>query len=106
MAHATRSYALTRPGRYQAVQGAGWPADPAGQAVRDAAARAVDAFTAAVAAAGVPPERQIDAVRAFRAGLHGFVALELGGGFGMPQDVDASFDYLVDLLIAGLTVPR
>jgi len=106
MAHATRAYALERPGRYQAVQGGGWPADPSANAVRQAALRAVDALTGAVAAAGVPPERQIDAVRAFRAGLHGFVALELGGGFGMPQDVEESFGYLVDLLIAGLTARR
>lgn len=106
MAHATRSYALSRPGRYQAVQGAGWPTDPGANAVRDAALRAVDALTGAVAAAGVPAEQQIDAVRAFRAGLHGFVALELGGGFGMPQDIDESFHYLVDLLIAGLTARR
>jgi AcrR family transcriptional regulator len=106
MARATRAYALTHPGRYQAVQGAGWPLDPAADAVRAAAGRAVELLTEATAAAGVPPDRRIDAVRAFRAGVHGFVTLELGGGFGMPQDVDASFAYLVDLLVAGLVPPR
>ena len=106
MARATRDYARTHPGRYQAVQGGGWPLDPDAGAVQSAAARTVEVLAEAVARAGVPAERTIDAVRAFRAALHGFVALELDGGFGMPQDVDVSFDYLVDLLIAGLTSPR
>jgi AcrR family transcriptional regulator len=105
MAHATRDYARDHPGRYQAVQGGGWPLDPDADAVKAAGARTVDVFAAAVASAGVPPEHRIDAVRAFRAAIHGFVALELDGSFGLPQDVDASFDYLVDLLLAGLS-PR
>jgi AcrR family transcriptional regulator len=37
----------------------------------------------------------IDAIRALRAGLHGFVTLEAGGGFGLPVDIDRSFDRLV-----------
>ena len=37
----------------------------------------------------------IDAIRAFRAALHGFVSLEVEGGFGLPVDVDRSFDRLV-----------
>ena len=35
-------------------------------------------------------------MRAVRAAVHGFVVLELGGGFGMPEDVDASFTFLVE----------
>jgi hypothetical protein len=34
--------------------------------------------------------------------VHGFVVLELDGGFGMPDDVDVSFDFLVDGLVGGL----
>jgi hypothetical protein len=37
----------------------------------------------------------VDAIRALRAALHGFVTLEAGGGFGLPVDVDRSFDRLV-----------
>ena len=62
----------------------------------------MDELADAVAALGVPEERQIDAVRAVRAAVHGFVVLELDGGFGMPDDVDASFDFLVDGLVGGL----
>ena len=42
------------------------------------------------------------ATRAVRSALHGFVGLEAVGGFGLPQDVDPSYDWLVDLLHAGL----
>jgi hypothetical protein len=34
--------------------------------------------------------------------LHGFVALERSGGFGLPEDTDKSFATAVDMLIAGL----
>jgi hypothetical protein len=42
----------------------------------------------------------IDATRALRAGLHGFITLEALGGFGMPRDVDASFEAMVAALVA------
>ena len=44
----------------------------------------------------------IHAVRLMRSALHGFVALEAGGGFAMGQSVDETFDRLVALLDAGL----
>ncbi|WP_421742293.1 WHG domain-containing protein [Cellulomonas sp.] len=108
IAHATRDLARRSPGRYQAVQGTSWVRDPDAGAVQQAGARAVAELSTAVAALGVPDERRIDAVRAFRAAVHGFVVLELEGGFGMPDDVDASFDFLVAGLVGGLerlTVP-
>lgn len=37
----------------------------------------------------------IDAARVFRATLHGFISLEQAGGFGLPVDVDRSFDRLI-----------
>jgi len=103
MGHATRDYARATPGRYDAVQGTAWIHDPAAQDVRDASAAVVEDLTRGVEQLGVPPENRIDAVRAVRAAVHGFVVLELGGGFGMPEDVDASFSFLVDGLVGGLT---
>ncbi|MBO3100509.1 TetR/AcrR family transcriptional regulator [Cellulomonas fengjieae] len=102
MADATRAYAKAYPGRYQCVQGSSWARDPDAAAVQTAAARTVDLLAGAIAALGVAPERRIDAVRAFRAAVHGFVVLELDGGFGMPDDVDVSFAFLVDGLVGGL----
>ena len=45
----------------------------------------------------------IDATRALRSTLHGFVTLEAAGGFGLPVDVDRSFDRLVRGLITALS---
>ena len=102
MTRTVRDLARRSPGRYQAVQGGLWIHDPDADAVRAAAAAVVDHLSAAVAALSVPPDRRIDAVRAVRAAVHGFVVLELDGGFGMPDDVDRSFDFLVDGLVSGL----
>ena len=41
-------------------------------------------------------------MRIVRAALHGFVALEAGGGFGMPLPVDDTFERLVAALDRGL----
>ena len=51
---------------------------------------------------GLEGPEAIDATRALRAALHGFVSLEAAGGFGMPRDVDRSFEELVALLDQGL----
>jgi hypothetical protein len=45
----------------------------------------------------------VDATRALRSGLHGFVSLESSGGFGLPVDVDRSFERLVGGLLAALS---
>ncbi len=97
LADATRAYALAHPGRYRAVQGA--------EATRlgERSARSVAVVAHAVEQLGAPPERWVDQVRAVRAAIHGFVEIELSGGFGMPQAVDASFRYLVDALVDGLS---
>jgi AcrR family transcriptional regulator len=97
LADATRAYALAHPGRYRAVQGA--EATTLGE---QAAAPAL-LVAHAVEQLGLPADRWVDQVRAVRAAVHGFVELELDGGFGMPEDVDASFRYLVDALVAGLS---
>ncbi len=94
---ATRAYALAHPGRYRAVQGA------EAAALGPSSARPALLVAGAVEQLGAPPDRWVDQVRAVRAAVHGFVELELAGGFGMPEDVDASFRYLVDALVAGLS---
>lgn len=49
---------------------------------------------------GLNGDDAVDAIRALRAVLHGFVSLEAQGGFGLSADVDRSFDRL----LAGLVV--
>lgn len=102
LAAAWRGYALKHPGRYAATQIGPDPDAPADAALRDAAAESVQVVVAVLRGFGLPDARLIDAVRAVRAGVHGFVTLELGGGFRMREDVDQSFTVLLDMLVAGV----
>lgn len=107
LAAAYRAYARDHPGRYAATQVAprqreGDAADGAATDSHARASAATVAVVSAVLAGCVPQDHMVDAIRAVRAGLHGFVALEVSGGFGLPQDVDASFAFLVDALDAGV----
>lgn len=103
--HAVRDYARRHPGRYAAVQAA---PTLGGDGRLEAAATAAVRVLASALGPGEPTGADDDAVhvvRAVRAAVHGFVDLELRGGFGMPQDRDASFARLLDVLAAGLGVP-
>ncbi len=104
LAGAYRSFAQQYPGRYLATQVRFADAPPGGDGTeRGRAAAAVVAVVAAVLAGyGVPEERMVVAIRAIRSGLHGFVALELAGGFGLPTGIDDSFEFLVTTLDAGI----
>ncbi|HWM34254.1 MAG TPA: TetR-like C-terminal domain-containing protein [Pseudolysinimonas sp.] len=96
--YAIRDFARTHPGLYAATQIA-----PAGDAdLLAAAGEAVEVMGAVLRGFDVPPERTVDAIRAARSAIHGFVTLEAGGGFGMPDDVDRSFDALLDMLVHGI----
>lgn len=103
VAHAWRGYALAHPGRYAAAQVGPDPAEPEQDEHRAAAAESVAVAVATLRGFDLPEEGVVDAVRAVRSAVHGFVTLELGDGFRMPQDVDRSFDALVDMLVAGIT---
>lgn len=97
--HAYRRYATTHPGRYAVTVTAAAPGD---QQWQSAAQRVVQPVLDALAEAGVTGDDRIHAARALRAAVHGFVSLQSAGGFGLPQDVDTSFERLVGLLTAGL----
>jgi len=55
-----------------------------------------------MASLGLQGEEAVHALRAFRSMVHGFVTLEVAGGFGLPEDCDKSFRRMVDTLIVGL----
>jgi AcrR family transcriptional regulator len=96
MAYAWRAWARDHPGRYQIGQRAPAPGDAGHLAVADGF---VAIMTAVMAGYGLDGDDAIDAVRAYRSALHGFVSLEASGGFGMPVSVDRSFGRLVRALV-------
>lgn len=102
LAHAWRAYAVAHPGRYAATQVGPDPETAEAAEHREAAAESVQVAAAALRGFALPDEHLVDAVRAARSAVHGFVMLELGGGFRLPHDLDRSFDVLVDMLVAGV----
>ncbi|MGC4857240.1 WHG domain-containing protein [Micromonospora sp. DT4] len=97
MADAYRSYAHRHPGRYPTTQRVPDPSDPEHV---EAGERAVAAIFAVLRGYGLTGDDAVDATRVVRSALHGFVALEAAGGFGLPREVDRSYHQLV----AGLDV--
>lgn len=103
-AHAVRGFARRHPGRYAATQVAPDPASPDDAELLEANAEAVRATAVALGPLIGPltgPDL-VHTVRAVRSAVHGFVTLEQRGGFGLPEDVDASFDHLLAILARGL----
>jgi AcrR family transcriptional regulator len=99
VAAAYRRYGQGHPGRYPATVRAPTAEDDAHTA---AAASVLRIVLAVLAGYGLEDDDAIDAARTLRASLHGFVTLETGGGFGMPNDVDRSYDRLIDAFDATL----
>ena len=99
MADAYRAYAIAHPGRYAASVRAPAPDDTEHLAAAD---DALDVFFSVLAGYGIRGDDAIDAIRGLRAAMHGFVTLEAGGGFGLPQSVDVSYHRLVDVLDTAL----
>ena len=105
-----RSFAGEHPGLYAATQLAPkiddaldvQSHDLAALALAQTAADTVAVVSSVLRGFGLPEQRSVDAVRATRAAIHGFVELEAHGGFGLPDDVDHSFEALLDVLIAGI----
>jgi AcrR family transcriptional regulator len=100
MAHAWRAWARAHPGRYQAAERGAAPGDAEHEAV---ARRTVEVMAAVMDGYGIHGEDAVDAIRAFRAALHGFVSLEANHGFAFPASVDRSFDRLVHALARALS---
>jgi AcrR family transcriptional regulator len=94
-----RAFAHAHPGLYAATQRATDPNDAefvaAGQEVLDVLLLVLTAYH-------LQEEDALHVVRGLRSIVHGFVMLEVTGGFGLPLDRDESFRRLVRMFIDGL----
>ena len=99
MSQAYRRWAIEHPGRYAATQRASTDGDADDAAASLAVAQVVFAVLAGY---DLHDDDAVDATRALRSALHGFVSLEVGRGFGLPVDLDRSFDRLVAGLVTAL----
>ncbi|MFF3063391.1 TetR/AcrR family transcriptional regulator [Oerskovia sp. NPDC057915] len=102
LAWAVRDFAREHPGRYAAIQLSPDLGATDDDPLSRAGAETIAVIVAVLRGFDLPEARTIDAIRAVRSAVHGFVSLELMGGFGLPDDVDHSFEVLVRLLVAGI----
>jgi len=96
------AYGRETPGRYALTLQA---PDPGDQELQTIAQQLIDVIRAVLAPYRLSEEDAIHAIRGIRSIVHGFISLEMSGGFGLPVDLDASFHWLINLFIAGLNRP-
>lgn len=94
-ADAYRQYALAHPGRYAATQLQFTPEEITDSAV---VRRSAELTYGMLRAYGLAEPDLTDAARLLRAAFHGYIHLELGGGFGHPRTVQESWDRSLDAL--------
>lgn len=99
MAVAYRRWALEHPGQYPMTMRAALPGDEEDQAV---SGEFLAVIFGVLAGYDLRDDDAVDATRFVRSALHGFVALETGGGFGMPVDLERSFARLVESVVTAL----
>ena len=100
VADAYRAFAKERPGLYTATMRAPSPDDEEHTAVSQ---EALDVAIAVMRSYRIEGEDAIHAIRFYRSALHGFVAQEASGAFGMPESVEKSFRLMIAALDAAFS---
>ena len=100
LAHAYRRFAHEHPGLYAAMLPT--PSLDDDEEVYAAFAVPVETIAEVLTEVGVAAHDAVDMIRSLRSALHGFVSLEVAGGFGSPQDIDKSFEALITVVTAGM----
>lgn len=96
--HAYRDYVKAHPARYAAA-----PLDPLHDpALAPAGGKLLAVVLGALRAYDLDPSAAIHATRCLRAVAHGFSSLEAGGGFGLPEDLDHTYDQLITAVLSQL----
>ena len=96
LAIAYRDFAHLHPGLYTAFQRAAHADDIA---LQEAQSDVFEIVLRVVAPARSQRDSIIHTVRLLRSLLHGFVSLEASGGFGLPQDINETFQRLIQIMI-------
>jgi AcrR family transcriptional regulator len=100
--YAYRAFVNERPGLYAATVRSVLLADQPDSELNAAQEETVEVVLMVLAAYHLSGEDAIHAARGLRSVIHGFATLEAAGGFGIPLDLDISFQRLIQTFIAGL----
>jgi AcrR family transcriptional regulator len=95
VAQAYRTFAKERPGLYDATLRAPRPNDEQHTAVSQ---DALDVAIAVMRSYGIDGHDAVHAIRFYRSALHGFVAQEATGAFGMAESVERSFELMTEAM--------
>ncbi|WP_420643518.1 TetR/AcrR family transcriptional regulator [Candidatus Leptofilum sp.] len=95
-----RTFAHANPGIYQLVI----PAGAADSEIERLGWNTISLMLLVLGSFGLEGEEALHVVRGFRSLLHGFVSLELAGGFGLDLDLDESFYRFFKAYLDGLNM--
>jgi AcrR family transcriptional regulator len=96
--HAYRAYVTEHPKRYGAM-----PMDPLHDELQKAAGmKLMEVMLATLRSYGLEGSDAIHATRRLRVIVHGFASIESGGGFGLPEGLDDTYDQLVRMYLTDL----
>ncbi len=99
-AQSYRSFAHSNPGIYELIV----PAGEADTEIDRIGWNTISLLLLILGSFGLDGDEALHVVRGFRSLLHGFVSLELAGGFGLDLDLDQSFHRLFEAYINGLNI--
>lgn len=94
-----RNFALKNKALYESIQPAMTRRSPKFQ---ESAKELLETILSFVTRLKINKKDYIHAVRSLRSLMHGFIELERQGGFGMKEDLDKSFQYLVKIFTEGV----
>jgi AcrR family transcriptional regulator len=99
---AYRAFVNQRPGLYAATVRSSLLAEQPDPQLNAAQQETFDVVLMVLSAYDLSGAEAIHAMRGLRSVVHGFATLEASNGFGIPLDVDTSFERLIEIYIAGL----
>ena len=99
-AQSYRSFAHTNPGIYQLTL----PVGEIDSEIDRIGWNTISLLLLILGSFGLKGDEALHVVRGFRSLVHGFVSLELAGGFGLDLDLDQSFARLFKAYINGLNI--
>lgn len=102
VAGAYRDFIKESPGAYAAGLRASGNQEPVDEDLRLAEERVLHIVLRIIQSFALVGDDAIHAARGFRSLVHGFATLEISGGFGLPLDLDDSFNRLIHMLILGI----
>ncbi len=102
VAKAYRVYIKESPGVYLASLRSSGTQQPVDAELSAAEEQSLRVTVAVVASFGLTGDDALHAVRGLRSLVHGFATLEIAGGFGLPLDLDESFDRLLQMFVRAL----